>query len=213
MTPSATSARAPMKQLSSMITGPACKRLQHAADAGAAGDVHVLADLRAGADRRPGVDHGAGIDMGAEIDEGRHQHHARRDIGRAPHDAVGHGAEAGSREIGRAPAGELGRHLVPPAAATRAAGDQPHRVEAEGEQHRLLQPLVDRPAGRRLLGDAHHARIEQAERRLHRIAHRPGRLRADRVAVFVGGVDGRLQGGGVGGHGDGVRSSEVGRGP
>jgi hypothetical protein len=40
ITPSATSERAPMKQLSSMITGPACKRLQHAPDARAARDVH-----------------------------------------------------------------------------------------------------------------------------------------------------------------------------
>src|SRR5690606_7322665 len=36
-------------------------RLQHAADADAAGQVHVLADLGAGTDGRPGVDHGAGI--------------------------------------------------------------------------------------------------------------------------------------------------------
>ena len=62
------------------------QRLEHAADAGAAGDVAVLADLRAGADRRPGVDHGALVHIGAEIDEARHQHHARRDIGRAAHD-------------------------------------------------------------------------------------------------------------------------------
>ena len=58
-TPSAISERAPMKQLSSMITGSGLQRLKHAADAGAAGDMAVLADLRAGADRRPGVDHGA----------------------------------------------------------------------------------------------------------------------------------------------------------
>src|SRR5438552_9705982 len=58
------------------------RRLQgfeHAADAGAAGNMAVLADLRAGADRGPGVDHGAAVDIGAEIDERGHQHHARRD--------------------------------------------------------------------------------------------------------------------------------------
>src|SRR5205823_251364 len=40
------------------------RRLQgfeHAADAGAAGNMAVLADLRAGADRGPGVDHGAAV--------------------------------------------------------------------------------------------------------------------------------------------------------
>src|SRR5690606_37147805 len=35
------------------------QRLQHAADAGAAGDVAVFPDLGAGTDRGPGVDHGA----------------------------------------------------------------------------------------------------------------------------------------------------------
>src|SRR5262249_12826129 len=60
------------------------QRLEHTADAGAAGDVTVLADLRAGADRGPGVDHGAGIHVGAEIDEARHQHHAGGYIGRPP---------------------------------------------------------------------------------------------------------------------------------
>ena len=39
--------------------GAGLQRLEHAADAGAAGDVAVLADLRAGADGGPGVDHGA----------------------------------------------------------------------------------------------------------------------------------------------------------
>ena len=48
---------------------PGLQRLEHAADADAAGNMTVLADLRAGADRRPGVDHGALIDIGAEIDE------------------------------------------------------------------------------------------------------------------------------------------------
>ena len=54
------------------------QRLEHAADADAAGQVTVLADLRAGADGRPGVDHGAGVDIGADVDEARHQHDAGR---------------------------------------------------------------------------------------------------------------------------------------
>src|SRR5690606_30568464 len=39
--------------------------LQHAAQAHAAGEVHVLADLRAAAHGGPGVDHGAFVDVGA----------------------------------------------------------------------------------------------------------------------------------------------------
>src|SRR3546814_2605706 len=45
------------------------QRLQHAADARAAGDVAVLADLRAGADGGPGVDHRARADVRADVDE------------------------------------------------------------------------------------------------------------------------------------------------
>jgi hypothetical protein len=68
--------------------GLGLQRLQHAADADAAGNVHALADLRAGADRRPGVDHGRFIDIGAEIDEGRHQHDVSGDEGRAADDGA-----------------------------------------------------------------------------------------------------------------------------
>ena len=56
------------------------QRLQHPADADAAGKVHALADLGAGADRGPGVDHGPLVDIGADVHERGHQHHvpARR---------------------------------------------------------------------------------------------------------------------------------------
>src|SRR5581483_9985161 len=49
--------------------GLGLQRLQHAANADAAGDMHALADLGARAHGRPGVDHGGLIDIGAEIDE------------------------------------------------------------------------------------------------------------------------------------------------
>ena len=98
-TPSATSARAPMKQLSSMIVGPACSGSSTPPMPAPPERWHVLADLRAGADRRPGVDHGALVDIGAEVDEGRHQHDARRDIGRAAHDGARHRAEARRLEV------------------------------------------------------------------------------------------------------------------
>ncbi len=125
------------------------QRLEHAADADAAGDVAVLADLRAGADRRPGVDHGAGIHIGAEIDERGHQHHARRDIGGAAHDAARHRAKAGGAEILVVPIVEFRRHLVPPGRMRRPARNDAHVVETKRQQHRLLQPLIDVPALRR----------------------------------------------------------------
>ena len=81
-TPSTTSERAPMKQWSSMIVGRGLQRLEHAADAGAAGEVAVLADLRARTDRRPGVDHRAGADVRADVDEARHQHHVLAEVAR-----------------------------------------------------------------------------------------------------------------------------------
>src|SRR3546814_9960259 len=84
--------------------------------------------------------------MGAQIDEAGHQHRARRDIGAAPHDRAGNGAKVRLPEIGLAPALELRRHLVPPMGGeARPACDEPHVVEPEGKQHRLFEPLVDRP--------------------------------------------------------------------
>ncbi len=199
MTPSATSARAPMKQSSSMTTGPRLQRLEHAADPGAAGDVAALADLRAGADRRPGVDHRGLVHIGAEIDEGRHQHDARRDIGGAAHDRARHGAEAGSTETVVAPAGELRRHLVPPIGAARSARDRRHVVQAERQEHGLLQPFVDGPfAVVLLLGDAHRAGIEQLERGLHRLAHFAARGNADRLPIVECSLDNPAKLGNVG---------------
>ena len=168
MTPSTTSERAPMKQLSSMMVGIGLQRLQHAADADAARQMHVLADLRAGADGDPGVDHRARIDIGAEIDEGGHQHDVGRDIGGLAHDAAGHRAKAGLGEAVLAPAGEFRGHLVPPGCAAGAARDDCAVVEAERQQHRLFQPLMDLPgsgAGRawHFLGDARLPAVEQGQ--------------------------------------------------
>ena len=55
-------------------------RIEHAADADAAGEMHVLADLRARAHGGPGVDHGAFINVGADVDVGRHEHHVLGDV-------------------------------------------------------------------------------------------------------------------------------------
>ena len=129
--------------------------------------------------------------MGAEIDEGGHQHDAGRDIGRAAHDRPRHRAKAGVAEARFAPAVELGGHLVPPRRLAGRTGDDAHVVEAERQEHRLLEPLIDPPGPVGLfLGDARFAGIEQIERGLDRVAHRALGCQADFVALFEGVVDG-----------------------
>ena len=180
-----------MKQLSSMMTGSGLQRLQHAADADAAGEMTVLADLRARADRGPGVDHGAAVDIGAEVHERRHQDDVRRDVGRAAHHRARHGAEARFLETIGVPALELGRHLVPPGRAAGGAGHRRVVAQPERQQHGFLQPLVDGPcAVAAALGDARLAAVEQVERGLDRLAHRAFGGGRDVVALLEGVVDG-----------------------
>src|SRR5215813_13719274 len=101
ITPSTTSERAPMKQLSSMITGPACKGSS-------------TPPMPTPPDRCTCLPICAQEPTVAQVDEGGHQHHARRHIGRAAHHAAGHRAEAFLLEARRGPAFELGIDLVPP---------------------------------------------------------------------------------------------------
>src|SRR5579872_7174606 len=175
------------------------QRFAHAADADAARQVTVLANLRAGADRRPGVDHRATVDIRADIDEAWHQNDVWRDIGRAPHDRTGHGAEAGIAEAVRRPAGEFGGHLVPPFGGAavgidRTARDLDHVVETERQQHGLLQPLVDAPPLSRgaagLLGDAQLAVVHAFERGLDSVAILALGGRRQTLARLPGGIDG-----------------------
>src|SRR6266851_906843 len=176
------------------------ERLEHAADADAAREVAVLADLSAGPDGRPGIDHGGAVDIGTEIDEARHQNDARRDESGPPDDRARHGAETGRAKARGVPAREFRRHLVPPLRGTGTAGDLAHVVEAEGEQHRLLEPLVDAPGSAVLRGDAQLAAVEGSECRLDGVAHGARGGGIDGVARLPGGVDSRLQLGDV--HGD-----------
>jgi hypothetical protein len=88
--------------------------------------------------------------------------------------------------------------------AAGAAGNGGHVVEAEGQQNRLLQPLVDLPALRArlagdLLGHARLARVEQGEGGVHRVAHGARRGGVDRAGVGEGRVDGLFKLGEVGG--------------
>src|SRR6185369_4004139 len=69
------------------------KRLENAADPGAARDVDVASDLRAAAYGRPGVDHAVLADIGADVDEARHQDGARGNVGAAAHDGSRHCAK------------------------------------------------------------------------------------------------------------------------
>ena len=69
-------------------------------------------------------------------------------------------------------------------AAARAARDERHRVEAEGQQHRLLEPLVDDPCAAALLGDAHGTAVEQAQRLLDRVAYRTGGILIEAFTIL-----------------------------
>src|SRR5690606_33370824 len=74
-------------------------RLQHAADAHAAGQVHVLADLRARTHGGPGVDHGAFVHIGADVHIGGHQHHVLADETALARHRRRHHAEAALLEL------------------------------------------------------------------------------------------------------------------
>ena len=174
--------------------GLGLQRLEHAADADPAGNMHALADLGAGADRRPGVDHGAFIDIGAEIDKGWHQHDVPGDEGGTADDGAGNGAKAGVAKPVFAPAVELRRHLVPPRGLAGAAGNRAHVVEAERQQHRLLQPLIDLPFAAGLaLGHACLALVEQIQRVIHGLADFAFGRGRDAVAGVERGVDGGFE--------------------
>src|SRR2546422_506714 len=67
---------------------------EHAADAHAAREVHVLADLRTGADGSPGVDHGAFVDVGADVHKAWHEYHMTSDEGAATGNGRRHDAHA-----------------------------------------------------------------------------------------------------------------------
>src|SRR5690606_39846751 len=124
--------------------GAGLQWLEHAADAGTAGQVAVLAHLGAGADRGPGVHHGALAHVRADVDEAGHQHHVLAEVGAAARHRTRHHAHAPLAELGLAMALEAQRHLVP--VRTPLAFHHRHVVDPEVQQHRLLQPLVDLPA-------------------------------------------------------------------
>ena len=187
-----------MKQLSSITTGLACSGSSTPPMPAPPEMMDVLADLRAGADGRPGVDHRALADVGADVDEARHQHRALADERAAADDRAGDDAEARGVERLGGPIIEFGLDLVERRRAARTIGDELVVAQPEGQQHRLLEPLVDLPvAVLAFLGDAQRAFVEMTDRDLDRLACRPGAVVAELVAIVPGSVDG---GGEVGGH-------------
>src|SRR5690606_18122693 len=147
------------------------QRLQHAADAGAAGDVAVFPDLGAGTDRGPGVDHGALVHPGADVDEAGHQHHVPAEVGAATDEGARHHAHAQLAELGLAEVAETGGHLVPERG--RRAIHHRHVVDTEVQQHGLLQPLVDLPAA--LAVRLRNAELAVLQALDHALDQRPGR--------------------------------------
>jgi hypothetical protein len=206
ITPSTTSERAPMKQLSSMMVGLACRGSSTPPMPDAAGDVAVLADLGAGADRGPGVDHGAFVDIGADVHERRHQHDVLADIGAAADDRARHGAEAGGLELRGVPAVELVGDLVPPRthrAAQRAAScSLGFRRNDSSTAFFSHWWVLQAPS---IFSETRSLPASSSSRSRDGGAHRAGGGGRDAVAGFPGGFDLGLQvGEGDGGH---VRSS------
>src|SRR3546814_14993584 len=107
--------------------------------------MHILADLGAASNRHPGIHHGALIDKSADVDEAGHQHDIPGDMRSMPCNGPRHSAETGGAELRLAPALKFRGHLVPPMRAAGAAGNKRVVIEAEGQQYRLLQPLIDAP--------------------------------------------------------------------
>ena len=185
-TPSTTSERAPMKQSSSMITGPAWigsstppmptpperwTFLPIWAQEPTVTQVSTMVPLST---RAPTL-----TKLGITTTPGR-------DIGRAAHDRARHDAKTRLAEAVGAPALELQRHLV----IGLGADIHGHRIlQAEGEQHRLLQPLPRDPGAVLGLGDPELAGIEPRQRRLDRVGDFPLGRGIDRLALFPGGVD------------------------
>ena len=168
------------------------QRLQHAADADAAGDMAVAADLRAAADRGPGVDHGAAVDIGADIDEARHQHHAGRDIGAAAHHRARHGAEPGLAGTARRPSRRTSSAPCPtPARRRRRASARLSCSRNDSSTAFFSHSLTRQPVGGRLGHPQPRPRSSSASAALDGLA----RLAFGRRPELVAALPQRLDGG------------------
>ncbi len=86
--------------------------------------------------------------------------------------APGTARKPAARKLRFVPAQEFGIDLVPPHRFAGRAGDDLHVVEAEGQQHGLLQPLMHLPFAADLLGDAQRAVVQAFQRGFHGVALR-----------------------------------------
>lgn len=125
------------------------------APASAARQVHVGADLCARAHGGPGVHHGAFAHVGADVHVRRHQDRALGDEAATAGHGGGYHAHAGGLHLVFGQVGEFGLHLVIKA---QVAGLH-HGVvlQAEGQQHGLLDPLVHGPLAHAFAGG--HAQL------------------------------------------------------
>ena len=183
-----------MKQSSSMIVGVGLQRLQHPADAGAAGEVHALADLGAGADRRPGVDHGPLVDIGADVDERGHQHGFRPM--KAPRRTIAPGTarKPAACEMRRGPSPRTSTGSCPTRARPRPPPSAPARITVlrvrRNDSRTAFFSHWRWPSAVALL----RARLGPCPRRAGRrvsstaVAHRALRARPDLVAPLPSGV-------------------------
>ena len=200
-TPSTTSERAPMKQSSSMIVGPACSGsrtppmptpperwtfLPIWAQEPTVAQVSTMVPVSTRAPRL--TKEGISTTFGAMKAERR-----TTQPGTARKPAL-------SNSWAPQPSNFEGT-LSHQAGRAGAALDDAHRGEAEGQQHRLLQPLMHHPGVADLLGDADLALVEQVERGFHRLAHGALGGDVDLRALFEGVVDDLFEGGEVGGRG------------
>ena len=130
------------------------RRLEHAADADAAREVHVGADLRARADRRPGVDHRPRPDPGADVHVAGHQHDALGEERAVAGDARRDDPDAVRRHL-------LQRDLV--LEGERADRHRLDLAQAEVLEDRLLRLDVDDPVVAVRRGDAALAAVERRD--------------------------------------------------
>ena len=157
-------------------------------------------------------DHGALVHPGAEIDEGwasaRRPRPMKADGGRSP--PARRGIRPSRNRLSPQPS-NFRRHLVPPRRAAGPPGMVCHLVEAERDQHSLLQPLVDAPAvppPAAPPGSGRHrglpgpfppplARCRRAGLSCSRVSHASRSPRSSAVSSDMGRVSGAFGGWGV----------------
>ena len=138
------------------------RRFENAADPDPSRQVNIRADLGTGPDGCPGVDHRPRPDPGADVDVARHQHDPFREVGAVPRHRGWYDTDAQRRDD------PLERHLVE--IRERTYLDRLGLPETEGEQDRLLHPLVRGPCALTLLGNTHAASIEEIDDLAHRVS-------------------------------------------